>query len=548
MVGGPARGRWPISARSRRTPPVNPRSPRLATSWHLYLLAAVAAVVLVTGIMQIGPPTSSARTSRETVQAEDGVVQTTVSGTGNVEPATDLAVNFATSGTLQSVDVSVGQHVNKGQLLATLDPTSATLALDQAKANLTAAKDNLTAAEQGTSSGSGSGSSATAASLQTTGAGTTEFVGDTTTTPTTPTTTTPSKTKKHKTTKKRASPSRTSGTNTTSRTPTTALPSSTTSSGAGSTHTTSAAGATTSTTTTPSPSQIASAKASVDSAQATVDSAEATLADTKLYAPVSGTIASLESINPGQTVSATGSGSSATSGSNASSGSSSSGSGSQTAGSLAGSSSSSSSSTSSNTGFAEIINSGTLTMTVAFSESDISSVKVGQAATVSIDALSGVELGGHVTAISPVGTTSSSVVSYDATITLDENDSKVRPGMSASATVITAQAQGVTVPNQAISGSGSSGTVQLERGGKTVSQQVVVGLRGSTRSQIVSGVKAGDQLIVTVTLPALGTSTSSGSSSTGTLGGGLTGRGFGGGGFAGGGFPRGGFAGGAGGG
>jgi len=188
-------------------------------------------------------------------------------------------------------------------------------------------------------------------------------------------------------------------------------------------------------------------------------------------------------------------------------------------------------------------------MTVAFSESDISSVKVGRPATVSIDALSGVELGGHVTAISPVGTTSSSVVSYDATITLDQNNSKVRPGMSASATVITAQAQGVTVPNQAISGSGSSGTVQLEQNGKTVSQPVVVGLRGSSRSQIISGLKSGDQLLVTITLPALGTSTSTTSSSTGTLGGGLTGRGFGGGGgFAGGGARGGGSAGGAGGG
>ena len=55
-----------------------------------------------------------------------------------------------------------------------------------------------------------------------------------------------------------------------------------------------------------------------------------------------------------------------------------------------------------------------MTMTVAFSESDVSKVKVGQAATVTPDALTGVELGAHVTAISPVGTTSSSVVSYNA--------------------------------------------------------------------------------------------------------------------------------------
>ena len=68
-------------------------------------------------------------------------------------------------------------------------------------------------------------------------------------------------------------------------------------------------------------------------------------------------------------------------------------------------------------------------MTVSFSESDVNKLKVGQAATVTPDALSGVQLGAHVTSISPVGTTSNNVVSYQATLTLDQNDSSVRPGM-----------------------------------------------------------------------------------------------------------------------
>ena len=63
-----------------------------------------------------------------------------------------------------------------------------------------------------------------------------------------------------------------------------------------------------------------------------------------------------------------------------------------------------------------IVNTGTMTMTVAFSESDVGKLKVGQTATVTPDALSGVELGAHVTAISPVGTTSSNVVSYNVTL------------------------------------------------------------------------------------------------------------------------------------
>jgi len=175
-------------------------------------------------------------------------------------------------------------------------------------------------------------------------------------------------------------------------------------------------------------------------------------------------------------------------------------------------------------------------MTVAFSESDISKVKVGQAATVTLEALTGVELAAHVSAISAVGTTSSSVVSYDATLILDQHDNRVKAGMSASASVITGQSQGVTVANDAVTGTGSLATVSLQRGHKTVQRQVVVGLKGDSRTTIISGLKAGDQLVVTSSLPSAtsGGSSSGGSGSSGTLGGTGGGGGFpgGGGGFS----------------
>jgi hypothetical protein len=109
--------------------------------------------------------------------------------------------------------------------------------------------------------------------------------------------------------------------------------------------------------------------------------------------------------------------------------------------------------------------------------------------------------------------------------------------------VITNQASGVTVPNDAVTGSGSLATVSVMRNGKATSQQVVVGLKGDSRTQVVSGLKPGDQLVVTTTLPSLGSSSSSSGtgSSNGTLGGATRGLG-GGGGFpgGGGGFPGGG--------
>jgi len=194
-----------------------------------------------------------------------------------------------------------------------------------------------------------------------------------------------------------------------------------------------------------------------------------------------------------------------------------------------------------------------MTMTVAFSESDVDKLKAGQTATVTPDALSGVELGAHVTAISPVGTTSNNVVSYEVTLTLDQSDSSVKPGMSASAAVIVDQAQGVTVPNAAVTGSGSLATVTVLRNGKQTQQQVAVGLRGDSRTQIISGLSAGEQVVIKTTLPPLSsTATSTASASSATLGGtgtrpgGLGGAG--GGGFGAGGGAAGGRAAGAGGG
>jgi multidrug efflux pump subunit AcrA (membrane-fusion protein) len=420
--------------------------------WYLYLLAGVVVVLAVLAVAEIGPPTSSARTSTQIVTAEKGVVQSTVTGSGNVEAGTDLDVNFQTSGTLSNVNVHVGQYVDKGKLLATLNSSSAQLTLDQAEQNLTAAQDQLSSAESGSSTSSSS----------TTG---------------------------------------------------------------GSTSSSSASG---STSTTSSAQSIASAQAAVDSAQASVDNAQTALNETKLYAPVSGTIASLAGLSPGDAVSAGSTGSastSATSSTTSSSGSSGSSSG-TTAGSTGGSGTSTSSSSSGSTSspFVEIVNTSKMTMTVAFSESDVGKLKVGQTATVTPDALSGVELGAHVTAISPVGTTSSNVVSYNATLTLNQKDSSLKPGMSASAAVIVSQAQGVTVPNAAVSGTGSLATVTVLRNGKETQQQVAVGLRGGTRTQIVSGLSAGEQVVIKTTLPPLTSATTSTTGgSSGTLGGSATG-------------------------
>jgi hypothetical protein len=100
--------------------------------------------------------------------------------------------------------------------------------------------------------------------------------------------------------------------------------------------------------------------------------------------------------------------------------------------------------------------------------------------------------------------------------------------MSATADIVTAQASGLSVPNQALRGS----TVTVERDGKRSTRRVVTGVAGDTSTQIVSGLQAGDEVVITSTTATLGRL----AGSTQQQGGGLGRGAFGGGGFGGGGF------------
>jgi multidrug efflux pump subunit AcrA (membrane-fusion protein) len=491
------------------------------------IVAVAVAVVIVIALGQLGGATSSARTEREVVTASKGIVQSTVTGTGNVEPVTEEDVDFQTSGTLRHVYVKEGAHVNKGQLLATLGDTSAALTLEQARATLSTARATLTSDEQELADSSDTSDtieqSAEPEYVDYSSEATTSTTDGTSTKPTSTTTTTSTEpTRTTTTTEPTDTTDTTSQTETTpSETGTTSTPSSTTSG--------SSDGGASSSASTVTDATIDSDRLGVLDDEQTVRDDETALSETKLRAPVSGTITSLEDLTPGDTVSS-GSDSS-------SSGDSSSSSDSSSADTTTAASSSDDSSSSSSSAFAEIDSLRHLSMAVSFTEADIGKLKVGQPATVTIDALSGVELAAKVTSVDQMGTTSSDVVSYDATLTLTQHDARVKPGMSASASVIVGQAHGVTAPTDAISGSGSLSTVTEDVNGRDVKKKVIVGTRGDSRAVIVSGLKAGSEVVITETLPATGSSaetSTSQSSASGTLGGSSFGRSsFGGGGFSG---------------
>jgi multidrug efflux pump subunit AcrA (membrane-fusion protein) len=283
---------------------------------------------------------------------------------------------------------------------------------------------------------------------------------------------------------------------------------------------------------------LAAAQANVESAQLSVTSAEKALAATTLRAPMAGTIAAVDG-QVGQTV-----GSSSGNGSSSSSSSSSSSNGASILGGLGGGGSSNSSSSSGSSAFITLAQISRFKMDVSLSESDIGSVKVGQPATVTVNAASGEQFAARVTDIgvlsSSSGGGSSSAVSYPVTLTLDQTGKALKAGMSATADIITSQVSGIAIPSQALSG--STVTVQDKNGNQTA-RQVQTGVVGDSTTQIISGLTVGDTVVVRSTAAASGAAASGANQLNSALrnrlgSGGLGGGGFGGLGGGGGGFRQ----------
>ena len=159
---------------------------------------------------------------------------------------------------------------------------------------------------------------------------------------------------------------------------------------------------------------------------------------------------------------------------------------------------------------------GRLGAELSINEVDITSIKLGQQAELTFDAIPDLTLTGKVDEISRDGTVSQGVVTYSVWITLDVNDKRLKTGMSTSATIVTAVAREVLlVPNAAVK-TATDGTtyVQVLESGATAPQAVTVtvGLAGDSQTEITSGLQAG-VAVVTKTVTASSASSSSSSSS-----------------------------------
>lgn len=165
---------------------------------------------------------------------------------------------------------------------------------------------------------------------------------------------------------------------------------------------------------------------------------------------------------------------------------------------------------------------------VNLSEVDVPKVKVGDKATLTMDAFPAATFTGKVVSIDTTGAISSGVTTYPAYINYDTAVDGIYPNMAVDASIITAVKDNVIlVPNTAVqtSTSGTS-TVRVMKNGTVTAVDVTVGGSNNTQTEIDSGINEGDTVVTGST--ATGTTTSTATTSPFSALGGN--RGFGGGG------------------
>jgi macrolide-specific efflux system membrane fusion protein len=160
-------------------------------------------------------------------------------------------------------------------------------------------------------------------------------------------------------------------------------------------------------------------------------------------------------------------------------------------------------------------------VTANFSETDAAKIKPGQAATITVDALPNKQLAAHVVGIDTTQTVVSNVVTYGVTLVLDRSVPQLKPGMTVTAAVIVAKRDGVLhVPNAAIHTAGGASTVTVvDTKGNQQQRSVTTGVVGDDATEIVSGLKAGEQVVVSSASSLLTGTTGSNARSGGGLGG-----------------------------
>jgi RND family efflux transporter MFP subunit len=149
-----------------------------------------------------------------------------------------------------------------------------------------------------------------------------------------------------------------------------------------------------------------------------------------------------------------------------------------------------------------LVDTKTIRMKGIIDEIDITKVSVGQPAIIKVDALPGRDLRGSVRFVSPFGTLQSGVVNFPVEIYMDkdENTEGLRGGLTATADIITGMHENVLqVPNRAIKGLSGDYWVDVvidASSAKTEKRPVKIGVQNKKNTEIISGLKEGEMVLI----------------------------------------------------
>lgn len=120
-----------------------------------------------------------------------------------------------------------------------------------------------------------------------------------------------------------------------------------------------------------------------------------------------------------------------------------------------------------------LIDDATLSLVVQIDETQVGTVARGMSATVSLDALPGGLFNGTVTSVSPVARLESNIAIFDVIVTLPNESLEMRPGMTAEASITVREvADSITVPSEALIRDGNGVTVRVVTEGGVEERQL----------------------------------------------------------------------------
>jgi multidrug efflux pump subunit AcrA (membrane-fusion protein) len=139
---------------------------------------------------------------------------------------------------------------------------------------------------------------------------------------------------------------------------------------------------------------------------------------------------------------------------------------------------------------------GALAVDVDVSEFDAAKVRVGQKATISVDALGGASYTGSVEVEALAGVDNGGVVTFPVRLTMSPGATGVKPGMSASVRIVVDERRGVTVlPLEAVANAGTRATVAMVGAqGRVTSRAVALGVADNKFVEVRRGLRPGDRV------------------------------------------------------